>query len=98
MQITRQNRTLNQTFFIPVGSICEEEKNFCDTVRLKSWHVDYAIKFNKKIILNLNCLIHKGSKGQMCKNELSQQNVCNVSVRVYTVWVLFTIAQGAIDS
>ena len=34
----------------------------------------------------------------MCKNELSQQNVCNVSVRVYTVWVLFTIAQGAIEA
>ena len=34
----------------------------------------------------------------MCKNELSQQNVCNVYVRVYTVWVLFTIAQGAIEA
>ena len=34
----------------------------------------------------------------MCKNELSQQNVCNVYVRVNTVWVLFTIAQGAIEA
>ena len=34
----------------------------------------------------------------MCKNELSQQNVCNVYVRVYTVWVLFMIAQGAIEA
>ena len=34
----------------------------------------------------------------MCKNELSQQNVCNVHVRVNTVWVLFMIAQGAIEA